>query len=169
MKLYVGTYYKYNCGSIDGKWLNLDDYADKEEFLAACKEIHKDESDPEFMFQDWEGEEWEESLYSECSVPEDYWEIKEALDKSSIDGDIFNTWLRWSCEKPSVNNVSNAEEQYCGKYNSGEDYAYELYEECGYLKDDNPLKNYVDWEAVWRDMSFEGYFEDNGYIFDNNR
>src|SRR5690606_41483633 len=30
--IYVGTYGKYNAGSIFGKWLNLSDYADKEEF-----------------------------------------------------------------------------------------------------------------------------------------
>ena len=42
-KIYVGTYAKYNDGSIFGKWLTLSDYADKEEFYEACKELHKDE------------------------------------------------------------------------------------------------------------------------------
>lgn len=63
--IYVGTYGKYNAGSIFGKWLNLSDYADKEEFYIACRELHNDEADPEFMFQDYEnipdgliGESW---------------------------------------------------------------------------------------------------------------
>lgn len=30
------------------------DYADHAEFIEACEELHKDESDPEFMFQDFE-------------------------------------------------------------------------------------------------------------------
>jgi len=48
-RIYVGTYAKYNSGSIKGQWLNLKDYSDKDDFLAACRELHKDESDPEFM------------------------------------------------------------------------------------------------------------------------
>ena len=64
-RIYVGTYAKYNEGSIEGKWLDLSDYSDKEEFYEACRELHKDEHDPELMFQDWEyipsgliGESW---------------------------------------------------------------------------------------------------------------
>ena len=63
--VYVGTYGKYNNGSLFGAWLDLSDYADKEEFYEACRELHKDEEDAEFMFQDWEnvpegliGESW---------------------------------------------------------------------------------------------------------------
>ena len=32
-KLYVGSYAKYNNGSIAGAWLELNDYGDSEEFL----------------------------------------------------------------------------------------------------------------------------------------
>jgi len=52
MKLYVGTYHKYNSGSIQGEWVDLDDFNNKDEFLEYCAELHKDEDDPEFMFQD---------------------------------------------------------------------------------------------------------------------
>ena len=51
--VYVGTYGKYNNGSLLGAWLDLSDYADKEEFYEACRELHKDEEDAEFMFQDY--------------------------------------------------------------------------------------------------------------------
>ena len=70
--VYVGTYAKYNNGSLSGAWLNLSDYSDKEEFYEACRELHKDEEDVEYMFQDWEnvpegliGESW----ISEISFP----------------------------------------------------------------------------------------------------
>ena len=39
MKLYVGA------------WLDLDKFANAEEFEAACKRIHRDEHDPELMFR----------------------------------------------------------------------------------------------------------------------
>lgn len=63
--VYVGTYSKYNNGSLSGKWLDLSDYSDKEEFYETCQELHGDETDAEYMFQDWEnipsgliGESW---------------------------------------------------------------------------------------------------------------
>lgn len=79
MKLYCGTYRKYNNGSLAGAWLNLDDYKDGADFEAACRRLHKDERDPELMFQDVEtdpGEDWQEGLYSESSIPWDYWKLK---------------------------------------------------------------------------------------------
>ena len=54
-KVYVGTYGKYNNGSIDGAWLDLADYETYDDFLAACRKVHKDEHDPEFMIQDSDG------------------------------------------------------------------------------------------------------------------
>ena len=64
-RVYVGTYGKYNNGSLFGAWLDLSDYSDKEDFYEACRELHKDEEDAEYMFQDWEnvpenliGESW---------------------------------------------------------------------------------------------------------------
>lgn len=53
-RVYVGTYGKYNAGSIAGTWIDLgrcNNYAD---FLNKCKETHKNERDPEFMIQDAE-------------------------------------------------------------------------------------------------------------------
>lgn len=54
-KVYVGTYGKYNSGSLSGGWLDLADYKSYSEFLAACHRLHKNERDPEFMIQDSEG------------------------------------------------------------------------------------------------------------------
>ena len=51
-KVYVGTYKKYNEGSIKGGWLTLTDYKDYGAFCTACRALHKDERDPELMIQD---------------------------------------------------------------------------------------------------------------------
>jgi len=53
-KVYVGTYRKYNNGSIDGAWISLAGCKDYDDFLAQCRKVHKDERDPEFMIQDTE-------------------------------------------------------------------------------------------------------------------
>lgn len=53
-KVYCGTYGKYNDGSLYGEWIRLDDYSTFEDFMEYIRELHKDEEDPEFMFQDVE-------------------------------------------------------------------------------------------------------------------
>ena len=54
-RVYVGTYNAYNNGSLRGGWLDLADYPKYSDFLAACRKLHKNERDPEFMIQDSEG------------------------------------------------------------------------------------------------------------------
>lgn len=55
VRVYVGTWKKYNNGSIYGKWLTLNNYSTYDEFLSACRKVHSNEKDPEFMIQDKEG------------------------------------------------------------------------------------------------------------------
>lgn len=52
--VYVGTWAKYNAGSIAGAWIALRDYSNYNEFLKACYDLHSDERDPELMIQDTE-------------------------------------------------------------------------------------------------------------------
>lgn len=53
-RVYVGTWNKYNNGSIAGAWIDLNNTANYADFLAACRKVHEDEADPEFMIQDTE-------------------------------------------------------------------------------------------------------------------
>ena len=70
--VYVGTYGKYNAGSIAGAWFDLEDYADYDDFIADCLNFHSDEADPELMFQDWQ-----------CELSGDY------ISESHIDSDLW--------------------------------------------------------------------------------
>ena len=79
MKVYVGTFRKYNEGSIEGAWIDLDKFANYEEFIAACRKLHADETDPELMIQDVEndGEDWQAGFTGELTSDyKDYWTIK---------------------------------------------------------------------------------------------
>ena len=53
-RIYVGTYAKYNNGSLQGEWVELSDFYDLDDFMKRCAEIHEDEEEPEYMFQAWE-------------------------------------------------------------------------------------------------------------------
>lgn len=53
--VYVGTWAKYNNGSIEGCWFNdLTVFETESDFLSAARKFHQDEKDPEFMYQDYE-------------------------------------------------------------------------------------------------------------------
>lgn len=170
MKLYCGTYHKYNCGSIFGAWLDLDNFDNAQDFFEACASLHQDESDPEFMFQDFEAVfDWEASLYSECSVPSQYWDIKKALSDSSIDEDAFSAFVEVFNEPLTVELVDKFCEAYQGKYDSAEDYAQEYCEETGITSSiPDSFIYYINYEAMARDWILSGDIKfNNGYIFLN--
>lgn len=77
--VYCGTYRKYNNGSIAGKWLKLSKYESKNDFLQTCSQLHKDESDPEFMFQDYENV--PESMIDESFISDEIWKVLAILKK----------------------------------------------------------------------------------------
>lgn len=146
-RIYVGTYHKYNSGSIAGAWLDLEDYSDREEFDAACRELHKDEADPELMFQDWE--DIPEGMVSESHVSEDLWAWLE-LDED--DRELLHIYREHVNQE---GDIEAARDAYNGKWDSEEDFAQDLYEDLGYCDDKNPLLPYVDWERVARDLGYD--------------
>ena len=90
-RVYVGTYNKYNNGSLFGKWLDLSDYSGKDEFLEACRELHEDEQDPELMFQDIEN--IPEALISESWLSDKFFEFRDAIEKlSETQQEAFFVW-----------------------------------------------------------------------------
>lgn len=93
--IYVGTYAKYNNGSLNGKWLNLSDYSNYDELLDEMKELHKDEHDSEFMSQDYENCSFFEKLglIGESYISKDIYEIAEQINDSGFDIEVFEPML----------------------------------------------------------------------------
>lgn len=100
-KVYVGTYAKYNNGSIDGEWVDLTKFSDYDEFIEYCNELHSDESDPELMFQDYEG--FPSKYYSESRIDPELWDYMEAID--NYDKDMVDAVLD---EGYSLSDLENA-------------------------------------------------------------
>ena len=145
-KIYVGTYAKYASSSIYGKWLDLEDYATKEEFLTACAELHKDETDPEYMFQDME--DIPEGMASEGHVSDDLfdWMNLEANDRELLY--VF----RENIDRTGT--LEQAHDVYHGAYDSAADYALEITGEIGDIPEH--LRYYIDYEAMARDWGYNG-------------
>ena len=167
--VYVGTYRKYNNGSIYGKWLNLSDYTGKEEFYTACHELHRDEKDPEFMFQDYEN--IPKDLISECWISDNIYEVIEALgNMEESQKEPFLIWCNnghYNLSKEDINElITSFENDYIGHYNSEEDFAMELIQERSDLNDF--AKQYFDYQAYARDLFLCDYWSDDGYVFYNS-
>jgi antirestriction protein len=158
-QIYVGTYAKYNAGSIAGAWLNLEDYKDKDAFYAACAELHKDEEDPELMFQDFEG--FPSNFYSESGIEEELfdWLALDDREKEILEAYIAITGIQTAT-------IDEAMDNYVGEYSSDEDFTQELLEMCGDLPKDLPNCVVIDWEATARQIMWD-YSEHEGLYFKN--
>jgi antirestriction protein len=172
-RLYVGTYRKYNEGSIFGKWLDLDDFEDYEAFVTACKELHKDEADPEFMIQDYEG--FPEEFYNESGLPteETFDFLKSLADElDETEAEAFADF----CDNLGKTNISTDaldqfREAYQGEF-SEKEFAEHIAEECGYydiMEKAGINARYFDEEAFAADLFRGGdyYRTKNGYVFRN--
>lgn len=164
IKVYCGTYGKYNAGSIAGEWLNLENYADIDDFLADCAEIHKDESDPEFMFQDIDND----TCYPFSGEPmiADIEKMIEFLQLDNHERRLVEAWLELMDDRVSIQEaLDNAEDYYCGDSDDFFDWACYQAEELFYEQKDSPLWNYFDFDKWARDLSFEYVHASNGVIF----
>ena len=164
MKIYVGTYAKYNNGSIYGKWLDVTDYANKDKFLAACLELHKDESNPELMFQDWE--DIPECFISECGVSKSLWEYAELSDdeKTLIEDYIYVMSISINDKTDISVLLSDAEEARFCHVDDFDECVTESFID-GYAIPEH-VQNYLDFERIIKDASFD-YTQGENYYFYN--
>lgn len=139
-RVYVSTYAKYNNGSLKGEWVNLDGH-DADTFAEAIRELHADEADPEFMFQDFEG--FPREFYSESGLKDELWEWLE------LDEHNRKIWAM-ACEAYGYDvTFSQAQDGFSGTADSGADFAQEQAEESGAIPKDFPNWISIDWEATW--------------------
>ena len=156
--IYVGTYGKYNSGSLFGKWFDLNDYSDVGEFNDAIKEYHKGEYDPEYMFQDWEG--IPDQFISECSIDSKFWDYLDTINDSYLDVEVFQAGSDLDIPYDEI------QDRYCGAFESDTDLAYYLVESMDLLGDASELvSRYFDYEAYGRDEAINYYSEHNGHYF----
>lgn len=148
-KVYVGTYGKYAAGSIAGAWLDLEDYADHSEFIAAGRALHKSECDPELMYQDYEG--FPRAFYDESSIDPALW------DWLALDDDERELLSVYQEGVDSAATIDEAREAYQGTYDSAEHWAEQFIDDCGLLESmPESLRCYFDYEAYARDARIGG-------------
>lgn len=177
-KVYVGTYAKYNSGSIAGEWVDLADYTSKEDFLEYCTDmLRADEEDPELMFQDWE--DIPEGLITESSISDliwDYLEYTEDWDESKRSA--FDVWVEngnysFAKLKEIHSLITEFGESFMGEWDSEIAFAREDAESKEYYSKMDAAgvpRFYFDEEAFCRDIFINEYWYDDktGFVFLRN-
>ena len=160
--VYCGSYGAYNRGSLYGMWLDVTTFETYREFIEFCKRLHAGEEDPELMFQDYEH--FPAAWYCEsCMGEATFDKIKEYANLSEEKREAYEAYLsNWD-----EGTLEDFESRFEGKYDSPEDFAEYLCEECGYFKNlPQWLQCCIDYSAVWRSLDTCGdYTEIDGFIF----
>ncbi|HGV9306073.1 TPA: antirestriction protein ArdA [Vibrio fluvialis] len=143
---------------LDGAWFWLDAEDVAREGLKDYLEQHLNEATAERILErDWLYADWEGDLVSHFvnTYGFDMEQYVEALD-SGLDAEVIAAGLECDIE------LERIEEAYCGQWESDEDYAQSLAEDCGDIPEH--LWNYIDWERYARDICMD-MTSSNGHYF----
>jgi len=159
-RIYVGSFAKYNNGSIAGAWLDLEDYSNRNEFYEACAELHDDEEDCEYMFQDWE--DIPDAFIGESHIDEEFWDYMNYPADEDAKAAYCACFGEWDADRFN--------ERYRGEFRSWKDMAESFADEMGYLSDvPDHLQYYFDYEKYANGIRCSGdMVEDNLHFFWNN-
>lgn len=107
-RIYVGTWAKYNAGSLSGEWLALRDYDNYSELCEVMRAIHEDEIDPEPMIQDCEDFPEGFSVVSGSLSEEEYNDILKACKEEEEEEESRGAEEE---ETPSTESTESTEEE----------------------------------------------------------
>ena len=167
--LYCGTYKKYNEGSLYGMWIDLEKFYDAEDFFEVCRQLHDDEDDPEFMFQDFQG--FPEEFYHESMNVDDVQKILDYLQLDEDEREMLDAYCE--CFGGDATDfeelLDKATERNCGQWDSFKDFANTIADEqisCLSMgKSTEFFERYFDYDAFARDLECDYYISESGYIF----
>ena len=159
-RIYVGTYAKYNNGSLDGAWVDLSEFGDYSDFVEHCERLHEDEDDPEFMVQDFEG--FPNAWYRESGLPteEEFDRIRDFYLMDDSRKDAYEAYV----EHTGNSDVDDFEEAYAGDFDSPSDFAANLVDEIGWEGMGDSLETYFDYDAFGRDLMMDFSVGEEGEV-----
>ena len=157
--VYVGTYHKYNCGSLKGAWVNLESFDDEDELMEFLHRLHADESDPEFMMQDYMN--FPRRFYSESMNESDFAKLYEWLNLDDEQRQMCQEYWDEIDENASVEQIIDS----CVYSGNSDDYFDELAdEELSMCNAPECLRNYFDYEK-WRKNCAYDYNVTSNFVF----
>ena len=159
------TYHKYNEGRslTGGMWLDLSSFSSYDDFMAACRWLHRDESDPEFMFLDYEN--FCAAWYSESCMDEDTFErILEYADLDSDEQEAFKAFLDVTCDSDA--SFDDFRERYCGQWDSEREFAEHLCDELDMFHNvPESVSRFFNFGAFADELFMSDYDFSDGHVF----
>ena len=163
VKVYVGTYRKYNQGNLNGKWVSLFNFDNMEEYHQHLKELHSDEEDPEFMIQDIDAPKAFHKFINEYGIDENIFLLK---NYSEEDCEIISAYCDVMGEELSEETIEEAFERYIGCFEDYYDLGYYYVKDLGAIEINEQAESYFDFERYGRDISYN-LIESGDYYFSN--
>ena len=154
-EVFIQSIADYNAGRIIGEWvdvsgMNTDDLWNAiNEILAQSKEDN--------------AEEWEIADYdgfyglTPCSV-EKIIELSQAITEHGAAYAIYASYVG-----ESYASIEGFEDSYCGEWESFEDYAEQLFDECYLHEVPESIRFYIDYEAFTRDLAMDYHYDAESY------
>jgi antirestriction protein len=149
-RIYVASLSDYNAGTLHGAWIDADQDADAiaeevREMLASSTEGHAEE----WAIHDYEG--FDSIKLGEWESFETVSTIAKALEEHGP------AWAAYYDNQGGLERVDSFEDDYCGEWDSIEDYAQELAGELGAVPSDVSWPcTCIDWERAARDLELGG-------------
>ena len=157
--VYVGTYNKYNCGSLDGAWVDLESFNNEKELMKFLYRLHADEAEPEFMVQDYMN--FPRRFYSESMNEHDFAELFKWLNLDTEEREMCAEYWKEIDESASIDEISDRL-VYSGDSN---EYFDELADEASSdYKVPNFLQYWFDY-GKWREMCGYDYRVTRNFVF----
>ena len=157
--VYVGTYHKYNCGSLKGAWVNLESFDDEDELMEFLRRLHADESDPELMMQDYMN--FPRRFYSESMNKYDFAKLYEWL---NLDDEQRQMCQEYWDEIDDSANISYITDNHIYSGNADDFFDEMADEELSMCHAPAFIRNYFDYESWRRDCAYD-YNVTSNFVF----
>ena len=152
-----------------GKWFDLTDYSDKEEFYQEATEYVEEvlgDTDPELCFSDYETGFTNNGLITEGGISAEVWEILELTEDDLELVQAYRSAIGTDVSGNSIHEqLDEARNKYVGQWEDKSVFGYERMEQQIDLDSlPNEILGSIDWHKVGEELSWD-YSVHEGYYF----
>jgi antirestriction protein len=150
-RVYVACLASYNAGRLHGEWIDATDLDELQEAVAEMLKCSPEPHAEEWAIHDYEG--FGDLRLSEYESLERVAELAAAIDEHGLAFAAYASHVGEHYATPE-----GFEEAYCSEWRSEQEYAEELLDDLGELRDDSLASCYFDYEAFARDLFMGDYY-----------
>lgn len=148
-RIYVADLAEYNNGNLIGKWICLNGKT-AEDVKEEIQEMLDSRGHEEYAIHDYEG-------FYKISITE-YMDIDRIIEIVEMIEEHGEAFAAWTSFEPDYNtDPDKFQEEYCGEWDSEEDFTEETFYDIGYEVPEH-LKYYIDFEKMSRDWFIDDYY-----------